>query len=185
MDREIKTTDSSYLYRGKIFSVRKDLLQLPEGKVFWREVVEHPGAAAILARDGEQVILVRQYRHPASQVLWEIPAGKLEPGEEPLVCAQRELAEEAGIRGSNWKLLSKFFTSPGFCDEVIYLYEATNLQPAVASPDEDEQVEAERVPLSRALEMVLRGEIVDAKTIVALSLVSTWASGSINRSTSA
>ncbi len=172
MDSQIKILASSRLFKGRIITVREDHLESPEGKKMWWEVVEHPGAAAVLAREGEQVILIRQYRHPASRVLWEIPAGKLEPGEEPLECARRELAEETGIRAKDWKLLTRFYTSPGFCNELICLYEATGLKVTAADPDEHEQIEVVKISLSTAIKMIRQGEIIDAKTIIALSLCS-------------
>lgn len=140
----------------------------------FREVVEHPGAVAILAVDGRQnVVLVRQYRQPARSILLEVPAGKLEPGEDPLLCAQRELAEETGLQGANWRLLGRVFLSPGFCDERIHIFmteELSNAEPMIT--DEDETVETLFVPLVKAYGMIREGEIFDAKTIVALHLAS-------------
>ncbi len=182
MDPQLEIISSKHLFRGRIVSVREDHLEFREGnRKMWWEVVEHPGAAAILAREGDQIILLRQYRHPVRQILWEIPAGKLEAGEKPLDCARRELAEETGFRGKNWRLLASFYPSPGFCDELIYLYEATGLEAAPAEPDEHEQLEVVRLTLSTALNMVLKGEITDAKTIIALSHFLPAGVGSINR----
>lgn len=172
MEKKIEITASSHLYRGRIVAVRQDLVRVPGGKELWWEVVEHPGAAAVLARQGDQIYLIKQYRHPASRVLWEIPAGKIEPGEDPLSCARRELAEETGIRGNRWDLLTSFYPSPGFCDEIIYLYQVRDLQLGEAKPDEHEQVEVVKISLSTAIQMVAEGEIKDAKTMIALALVS-------------
>lgn len=136
----------------------------------FREVVEHPGAVAILAlEDRDKVVLVRQYRQPAGSVLLEVPAGKLDPGESPLQCAQRELAEETGLQGADWKQLACFYPSPGFCDEKIYLFLARKL--AAAQPlaaDEDESVEVVTIPLAEALGMLRGDGIKDAKTMIAL-----------------
>ncbi len=136
-------------------------------------MVEHPGAVAILALDEEErVVLVRQYRQPAAAVLMEIPAGKLDPGEDPLHCAQRELAEETGLQGNSWRPLGWFYLSPGFSDEKIYLYLAQGLSkvPSPVPADEEETVEMVKLPLSEALDMVVRNELKDAKTVIALQL---------------
>ncbi len=170
---EEETLSTSVLYRGRIINVRQDRVKLPSGKTAYREVVEHPGAVAILALDEqEQVVLVRQYRQPAAAVLMEIPAGKLDPGEDPLHCAQRELAEETGLQGSSWKPLGWFYLSPGFSDEKIYLYLAKGLSkaPSQAAADEDETVEVVNLPLNQALDMVARNELKDAKTVIALQM---------------
>lgn len=172
MEPQIEITASSHAYRGKIVAVRQDQLKFPGGREVWWEVIEHPGAAAILARQEDQVFLIRQYRHPAREVLWEIPAGKIEAGEDPLSCARRELAEETGIRGNRWNLLACFYPSPGFCDEKIYLYEVRDLQIGEARPDEHEQVEVVKLPLATAINMLTAGEIKDAKTMIALGFAS-------------
>ncbi len=135
-----------------------------------REIVEHPGAVAILAINGrEEVMLVKQHRQPFNEVLLEIPAGKLEPGEEPLVCAKRELLEETGVEANTWKDMGYFYPSPGFCNEVIYLFFALNLT-AAKSPgsDPDENIDVMSVPLQEVLTMMEKGEIKDGKTLIAL-----------------
>lgn len=170
------TLSSSNLYRGRIVNVRQDRVRLPDGKTAFREVVEHPGAVAVLALDNQgKVVLVRQFRQPAAGVLLEIPAGKLDPGEEPLQCAQRELAEETGLQGSNWRSLGWFYLSPGFCDEKIYLFQARGLSQAEPPrrTDEEEMVEVIPLPLEEAFQMIDRGELKDAKTVIALQLART------------
>jgi ADP-ribose pyrophosphatase len=168
-----ETQSSSILYRGRIVNVRQDQVLLPGGETAFREVVEHPGAAAALALDDqERVILVRQYRQPAAAVLLEIPAGKLDPGEEPLACAQRELAEETGFRGNSWRPLGWFYLSPGFCNEKIHLFLARELTVADPLPtvDLEETVEVISLPLGELYEMAAKGELKDAKTVIALYL---------------
>jgi ADP-ribose pyrophosphatase len=161
---------SSYLYRGRIINVRQDRVTVPGGQTAFREIVEHPGAVAILAFDGEgKVILVRQHRQPAAEILLEIPAGKLEANEEPLQCARREMLEETGYEGSDWREIFIFYPSPGFCDEKIYLFRAEGLKEAESSTsDPDENLELTAIPLKNAWDMVIRGEIKDGKTIIAL-----------------
>lgn len=161
---------SSHLYRGKIINVRMDRVRIYGGEEQMREVVEHPGAVAILAvNDKEEVILVRQHRRPAGETMLEIPAGKLEPGEDPLNCARRELLEETGLQGKEWTALFSYYPSPGFCNEIIYLFMAGNLSPA-SSPthDPEEKITVTSWSLKEAFAMIGKGEIRDGKTIIAL-----------------
>ncbi len=165
-----ETLSTSYLYRGKIINVRQDRVKMAEGKTGFREIVEHPGAVAVLALDTEaRVVLVKQHRQPVGEVLVEIPAGKLEVNEEPEECARRELLEETGFTGDRWRLLTCFYPSPGFCDEKIYIYRAEGLRPGKAeTTDEEENIAVTTVALEKARQMVLKGEIQDGKTIIAL-----------------
>ena len=135
----------------------------------WRSC-RHPGASAIVALDGAgAVTLLRQYRHAVGSYLWEIPAGKLDPGEQPEACAARELAEEAGLTAASMERVGSVVTCPGFCDEVIHLFVATNLSPVSTALGPDEVIEAvTTVPLAKAIDMIRTGEIHDAKTIAGL-----------------
>ena len=134
-----------------------------------REVVKHPGAVAIVAVDGEgHVTLVRQLREPARRQLLELPAGTLEPGEEPLDSAKRELAEETGLHGGDWRLAGSFWTTPGFCDEHMHVYVATGLARGEASTEDDEEIELVRWPVDEIADRL--GEIEDAKTLAGLLL---------------
>ncbi len=165
-----KTLSSSYLYRGKIINVRQDRVETADRQIAFREVVEHPGAVAILALDDiGRVILVRQHRQPAGEILLEIPAGKLEPNEEPLDCASREMLEETGLEGSSWQELFSFYPSPGFCDETITLFLVENLSKATSpTSDPEEKIDVVSVPLNEAWAMIKQGRIKDGKTIIAL-----------------
>ncbi|MDD2421731.1 MAG: NUDIX hydrolase [Heliobacteriaceae bacterium] len=164
-----KMVESELIYSGKFVNLRKDRVTLPDGATAFREVVEHPGAAAIIPiTSGGEVVLVRQWRYPVDKVSIELPAGKLSPGEEPLACAQRELAEETGFAARRWQHLLTFYTSPGFSSELMHLFLADKLVVANAHPDDDEFVEPLVVPLAAALEMVETGEICDAKSIIGL-----------------
>ncbi len=160
---------SEYLYRGHVLALRLDQVRLPTQRVVAREIVEHRGAVAIVALDArKRVLLVRQYRSGAQRELLEIPAGTLEENEDPSLCAPRELQEETGYHAAQWQALGHFYSSPGICTEKMYLFLARRLTRGTASPEEDELIRAEFVPLSRALKMIERGEIADAKTIVGL-----------------
>ncbi|MGB4682564.1 MAG: NUDIX hydrolase [Dethiobacteria bacterium] len=167
---EEKGLSTTYLYRGRIINLRRDLVLPPGGgEPSFREIVEHPGAVAILALDQRgRVLLVRQYRRAAGRVLLEVPAGKLEPGEEPLACAQRELAEETGCRGGKWRKLTWFYSTPGFCDEKIHLFLAEGVTEGTPAADPGEALEPLWLDLAAAQQAVLKGEINDAKTIIAL-----------------
>lgn len=167
-----KKVDSQIIYRGKILNLRVDTVALPNGRTGTREVVEYAGAVAVVAlNEAKEVFLVRQYRHPVNKELVEIPAGKMEEGEEPLHCAQRELEEETGLKAGRWQALCSFYSTPGFTNERMHLFLARDLQMVEQHPDEDEFVQLVRVPLEEALAMIWRGEICDAKSTVGLLVV--------------
>ncbi|WP_347490939.1 NUDIX hydrolase [Desulfoscipio sp. XC116] len=157
------------VFTGKILTVRKDRVYLPDGRTGNREVVGCADAVAVVAlTGGDEVLMVKQYRHPVGKELWEIPAGKIEADEHPLQCAQRELEEETGYRAQNWQRVYSFYTSPGFCTEQLHLFVASDLTKYNQKLDQDEFIEVEKKSLPVALDMAVSGEIVDAKTIIGL-----------------
>lgn len=157
------------VFEGKIVTVRVDDVSLPSGGKTVREVVEHRPAVAIVPFDGNGgVLLVSQFRYPVGEELLEVPAGIIEEGETPEQCAGRELQEEIGYRAGELRSLGSFWTTPGFCDELMYVFVATGLEPSRLEPDEDEDISVVRVPVSRIRGMIEAGEIRDAKTIAAL-----------------
>jgi ADP-ribose pyrophosphatase len=165
-----------HIYKGKVVALNIDTVTLPNGVAVDLEIVRHPGASAVVPmKDDGTVVLIRQFRHAAAGFIYEIPAGKLQPGEDPLVCAARELEEEVGYRARNFALLSSIFTAPGFTDEVIHLYQATGLTESRQSLDRDEVLEVVEMPLAEAITMIRSGSIRDAKTIVGLQSV--WIRG--------
>lgn len=168
---EERTVSSTEPYRGRRISVRVDEVERADGHRTKREVVEHPGAVAILAWDGARVAVVRQWRHATGRSLLEIPAGTLEPDEEPEATARRELAEEAGLAAGAWEEGPRFFTAPGFCDEVMHVFLATDLREADdgAAADADEQIEPSWLSLDDALDACDDGRIEDGKTIAGLA----------------
>ncbi len=167
-----KTVESRIIYRGKIINLRLDNVVLENGNSATREIVEHPGAVGIIAiKDNGDIVLVRQYRKAVEQVLLELPAGKLEKGEDPKVCAARELAEETGYRAKKMVYLSRYYTSPGFSNEVMHMYIATGLKDGERNPDEDELVDTVEISLERAVDMAIKGEIMDAKTITGIMML--------------
>lgn len=169
MKREETIVSQSTVFNGKIFSVDRMEIALPNGRPALREVVRNPGASAVVAADENgRVAMVRQYRIAAQSELWELPAGKLDPGEDPLACAQRELSEETGLSAKRWQKLTAMWSSPGFCDEVLHIYLAQDLTAADSHPDEGEFVSLEMVPLPVLWERIMAGELRDAKTIVGL-----------------
>lgn len=169
MNFEEKTLTSECVYDGKIMTVLKDSVEIADGKNSFREVVKHSGGVVILAlKDDNTVLIVKQFRYPLKQTILELPAGKLEKGEEPDLAAKRELEEETGYRAKDWKSLGYIYTSPGYSDEKLYLYLARNLEYAGAHPDEGEIIKAYEYPLSEVIRMVKNGEISDAKTICAV-----------------
>jgi len=158
------------IYRGRVVHLFVEPVTLPNGHQFELEVVRHPGASAIVALTAaDEVLLVRQYRHAVGGYIYEVPAGKLD-GEAPEVCARRELIEEAGVEAGRLEPLGSIVTTPGFSDEVIHLFLATELRPAHQQLEPDEVLTVEKVPFATALAMCARGAIRDAKSMSALML---------------
>lgn len=174
MTRPAAQLESRRVYSGKIVSLDVDTVRYPDGTSGELEMIRHPGASAILPflsdPDGAdpQILLIRQYRYAAEGYVYEVPAGRLEPGEDPKDCARRELLEETGCRAESVKYLTTIFTTPGFTDEKIHLFMATGVTAGEAKPESDEFLELQPRTISQALRMIQAGEIKDAKTIVTL-----------------
>lgn len=159
------------VFSGRIFSVEQMDVFLPDGSAAVRQVVRNPGAAAVVALDDRnRAAMVRQYRTAVGRVMLELPAGKLEPGEDPLLCAQRELMEETGLTAGRWQKLAAMRSSPGFCDEVLHLFLARDLTQGENNLDDDEFLTLSWVPLCDLLSMIDSGDLADAKSITALLL---------------
>ena len=163
-----KTVETTHIFKGRIIDVSVDTVVLPDGKKASRELVRHPGGVCVVAYDGENIYLVKQYRKPYDEVVTELPAGKLEYGEDPLECGKRELLEEAGMTAENFESLGKFYSSPGFCSETIYAYLATGLKKIGQHLDEDEYLDVIKVKFDDAVKMVMDGEICDGKSVSAI-----------------
>jgi ADP-ribose pyrophosphatase len=167
-----QTLSTRRVYEGRVVSLRLDTIRMANGHVTTREIIEHGAAVAVVAvDDSRNVLLVRQYRHPIEGDLLEIPAGGVDPGEEPASAARRELQEETGFFCDRLEHLASFYSTPGFSTELMHLYLATGLRPSRLPADDDEAITVERVPLSRADEMISRGDIGDAKTLVGLLML--------------
>lgn len=166
MERE---TESETIFEGKIIRLRVAKNELPDGRIATREIIDHPGGVGILPLDSNgNVYLVRQFRAPFGKVLLEIPAGKLEYGEDPLSCGIRELKEEVGAKAKTMTSLGLSYSTPGFCNEIIYLYLATDLSFGETAFDDGEFLSTEKIPLSALVDMVMKNEIDDAKTQLAI-----------------
>ena len=168
MDLREKTVNKRYVFHGKIFNVRCDDAMLPDGAPCKREIIEHSGGAAVLCVREGKVALVRQFRYAYGEELYEIPAGKLEVGEDPALAAARELSEETGLIAEKLTHLFTLYPTPGYTNEKIYIYRAENVREGERHLDEGEFLNLEFIPLERAYSMVESGEIRDAKTVVAL-----------------
>lgn len=156
-------------YKGIIVDVTTDMVKLSNEAVTMREVVRHPGGVCVAALDeDDSIYIVRQFRYPFREHLWELPAGKLEPGEDPFPAARRELSEETGLEAASWTPLGTLYTSPGFSTERLYLYLATGLTRGAAHPDPNELLDVDRVPLRELVRRVEDGEISDAKTVAGI-----------------
>jgi ADP-ribose pyrophosphatase len=160
---------SRTVYRGPVFWVTMDQVQEPGGIRARRDIIHHSGSVVVLAVDDStkqpRILLERQYRHAAKDFLWELPAGRIDPGEKELPAARRELLEETGYTAANWRRILHFYASPGFVAETMAIYLATGPRPGVAQPEADEVIQIHLVPLATAVRMVLKGDIHDAKTI--------------------
>ena len=166
-----KTISSDRIYTGKVISLKVDTVEIENKGYQKREIVEHQGAVAIVAlTDDDKVVLIKQFRKPIEQVIWEIPAGKLEIGETPKECAIRELKEETGYSAKNIKLIHKFFTSSGFSNQKIYIFLATGLTKGEHKFDEDEIIEKYEIDINEARSMIIKNEIEDAKTAIGILL---------------
>jgi ADP-ribose pyrophosphatase len=167
---------SEVVFEGPLFRVRHDKLIEPGGKHSERDVIRHNGSVVILALDSTKskkdpwIVIERQYRHAANQFLWELPAGKLDAGEEPLAGAQRELEEETGYRAKKWRPLVEYYASPGFLGESMKVFLAEGLIPGEAHPEEDEDIDLRLVKLTDVLKMIEKGAILDGKTLTSVLL---------------
>lgn len=169
MNFEEKTLNSKYILQNKIINVREDDVQLSDGKKSMRIAIEHPGGVVIVAKKSEDtILLVKQYRYPIKETVLELPAGKLEYGEEPFLASKRELEEETGYRANSWQSLGYINTTPGICNEKLYLYLAQDLEFVGEHPDDGEIIKCFEYKIQDVLEMIKNGEINDAKTICGL-----------------
>ena len=161
------------VYHGKVFELISENVTLENGTTTDVEFIEHPGATAIIPfSDDTRVVLLKQYRHALKKYIWEIPAGTLDPQEETIRCAQRELIEETGYSADNWHKLGEITPLPGYSDERIHIFLARDLQPAERHLDKDEIIDVHEVKFTEALDMIKRGEIQDGKSIAGLYLAS-------------
>ena len=171
------TVESQVIYQGRILSLRVDTVRLAGGRLTTREIAEHSDSVCVVPVDEQgNVLLVRQYRKPVEDFLLEIPAGGVEPGEDPQETALRELQEEISYSAGNVQHLASFWVSPGWCTEYMHAYLATDLRPASLDPDYDEAITVERVPLANVSELIHSGEIRDGKSIASL-LLALWLLG--------
>ncbi|MGN0555788.1 MAG: NUDIX hydrolase [Candidatus Fimenecus sp.] len=169
MDFTEKPLKQDYLYRGKIVNLRVDNAELPDGTTALREVVEHPGGVCVAAlTDKEELLFVEQFRYPYMETVLELPAGKLEYGEDPFEAGKRELLEETGAAAKTYRDLGKLYPTPGYCGEIIHMYLAENLTFSEQHLDADEFLEVRRIPLETAFQMVMRNAIRDSKTQVGI-----------------
>lgn len=175
---KLQLLSSNVAYKGAVFSVTSDRVVEPNGITARRDVVRHSGSVVVLAVDESAVepcvLLERQYRYAAQDYLWELPAGRINPGESALAGAKRELLEETGYRAREWKRALFFYASPFFLDETMTIYLARGLTAGEAQPEEDESIACRLVPLTRVMEMVLSGAIKDGKTIAGVLWLAEW-----------
>ena len=171
--QEERLLSTERVYTGKVLQLDRDTVELPNGKTTVLEILRHPGASAVVPlKDDGTVVLIRQLRHAAGGFIFEIPAGKLDQGEDPKICAVREVEEEVGFQAEALTFLTSIWTAPGFTDEVIHIYRASGLRPGKQNLDQDEILDIVEWPLEEAMAKIQDGTIRDAKTIIGLQLVS-------------
>lgn len=162
---------SEILFEGRVFDIRRDHLKTPSGRTAKYDIIEHHGSVVLVPMDAQgNLHFVRQYRHATGTSLLELPAGTLEPGEEPLECAKREIREEIGMAANQLREIGSFYLVPGYSTEYMHVFLATGLQESPLPPDADEYLSVEKIPFTKALEMARQGEIPDAKSLAALLL---------------
>ncbi|MCX7749750.1 MAG: NUDIX hydrolase [Clostridia bacterium] len=177
---EEKTVSEKVMYEGNFIKVGLIDVVLPDGKKSSRDIVYHPGASVVIPMNEKgELYMVRQYRKPINKEMLELPAGKLDLGEDPAVCAERELKEETGLEAGKVKHIMSVHSTPGFSNEVLHMYVATELQEGEACADEGEFISSERVPVSQLVQMVLDHEITDAKSIIGILLADKITKGEI------
>ncbi len=164
------TISSEKIFNGKLLNLRIDKVLLPDKRESFREIVEHPGAVSVVPLNNEDIYLVKQYRKPVEEALLEIPAGTLEPGEDPLQCAHRELAEETGFKAGKIEKITTFYTSPGICTEIMHLYLASDLTDTEGQTDNDEFIKIEKHNYKDLNNLIIEGKIKDAKSIIGIVL---------------
>jgi len=168
----VRVVSSKTVFKGPVFSLVSDQVEEPDNVHARRDVIRHPGSIVVLAVDDSakepRVLLERQYRYAADERLWELPAGRVDPGENELAAAKRELLEETGFTASKWQRALFFYVSPGFLDETMSVYLAQGLKRGEAQPEEDERISIRFFPLSQAVQMAISGKIKDAKTIASV-----------------
>jgi ADP-ribose pyrophosphatase len=171
-DKRLKVLTSEVVYEAPVFYVTSEQVKEPSGVKARRDLIRHPGSVVIMALDETKseprVLLIKQYRYAAGDEIWEFPAGRIDPGDTPLSGAKRELAEETGFKAREWKRALFFYSSPGFLDETMSVFLARDLIKGEATPEEDEFITAHFFPVSKAVRMVMDGEIQDAKTIAGI-----------------
>jgi len=178
MNYEEKTVSEQHIYTGNIIKVEKVTVTLPNGKLATRDIVRHPGASAVIPLNGNgELYMVRQFRKPLDKVSLEIPAGKLDAGEDPAICAARELKEETGLTAGKIIHLTSIYSTPGFSDEILHLYAAVDLHEGESCADEDEFISAEKYTVAELIDKVFSGEITDAKSIIGIFLADKIISG--------
>lgn len=171
-NKKLKVLSSKVVYEAPVFYVTSEQVREPSGVKARRDLIRHPGSVVIMALDESKsearVLLIKQYRYAAGDEIWEFPAGRIDPGDTPLSGAKRELAEETGYKAREWKRALFFYSSPGFLDETMSVFLARDLVKGKATPEEDEFITAKLIPVSKAVQMVMDGEIQDAKTIAGI-----------------
>lgn len=169
MDFFEKTIKTDVKFEGRVFKTRVDTVKLPDGSISTREIIEHPGGVAIIAVDENGYVpMVTQFRKPFEKIIMELPAGKLEEGEDPLQCGMRELEEETGFKAKNFVFLGGFMPSPGYAKEILYVYLATDLYEGQVNLDEGEFLNVEKIHIDKLEQMVMDNEIEDAKTVIGI-----------------
>lgn len=180
MDYNEKTIEEKHIYKGNIIDIYKMTVTLPDGRTATRDIVRHPGAAVVIPYSDGSLYLVKQFRKPIDKCTLELPAGKLDNNEDPFECAVRELKEETGLESDNIRHLISVHSTPGFSDEILHVYLATDLREGDSCCDPDEFISTLKLPVGELIKMVLNGEITDSKTIIGIMFADKISKGELN-----